>query len=174
MANALAIRNGPNIEDVLRLPLMSKVRVYRENKGWSGPYKLVAYDGNGTEYTVDVNGKNIRFRVTSVRFYYRNEYTAEPKSAETEDSSNESNKSGDEDYRSKESEKPNNPKPRRRGRSSGSKNKPKVNPKNAYTHNTADKFKNGDPSVWQYLLEFFIRSRIIPDDSTIPSNLEKK
>jgi hypothetical protein len=174
MANALAIRNGPNIENVLRLPFMSEIRVYREDKGWSGFYKLVAHDGNGTECTVDVNGKNTRFRVTSVRPYYRNEHTAEPKPAETEDLNNESDKPGDEDYRFKESEKPNNPKPRRRERPSGSKNKPKVNPKNAYTHNTTDTFENGDPSVWQYLLEFFTGSKITPDDSTIPADFEKK
>jgi hypothetical protein len=83
---------------------------------------------------------------------------AEPKPAETGDSSNESDKPGDEDYRPEESEKPNTPKPRRRGRPPGSKNKP----------------KHGDPSVWQYLLEFFIGSRITPNDSTIPADFEKK
>jgi hypothetical protein len=174
MANALAIRNGPNIEDVLRLPLMFEIRVYRENKSWSGPYKLIAYDGNRTECTVDVNGKNIRFRVTSVRPYYHNEHTAEPKPAKTEDSNDESDKPGDKNYRPKESEKPNTPKLRRRKRPPGSKNKPKVNPKNVHTHNTANIFKNGDPLVWQYLLKFFIGSKITPNDSTISANFEKK
>jgi hypothetical protein len=135
---------------------------------------LVAYNGNGTKYTVDVNGKNIKFRVISVRPYYHDEHTAEPKSAKTEDSNNESDKPGDEDYRPKKSEKPNTSKPRRRGRSPGSKNKPKVNPKNAYTYNIANTFKNGDPSVWQYLLEFFTGSRITPDNSTILANFKEK
>jgi hypothetical protein len=174
MANALAIRNGPNIKNVLRLPLMFEVRVYREDKGWSGPYKLVAHDGNGTECTVNVNGKNTRFRVTSVQPYYRDEYTAKPKPAETENSNNESDKPGDEDYRPKESEKPNTPKLRRRGRPPGSKNKPKVNPKNAHTYNIANTFKDKNPSIWQYLLEFFTGSKITPDDSMIPADLEEK
>jgi hypothetical protein len=174
VANVLAIRNGLNIEDMLRLPLMSKVRIYRENKGWSGSYKLVAYDGNGTECTVDVNGKNTRFRVISVRFYYCNEYIAEPKPAETEDSSDENDKPGDEDYRPEESEKPNTPKLRRRGRPPGSKNKPKVNSKNAHTYNIADTFEDKNPSIWQYLLEFFTGSRITPDDFTIFADFEEK
>jgi hypothetical protein len=68
----------------------------------------------------------------------------------------------------------NTPKLRRRERPSGSKNKPKVNPKNAHTHNTANIFEDENPLVWQYLLKFFIGSRITPDDSTISANFEEK
>jgi hypothetical protein len=31
--SALAARNGPNVEDVLQLPLQSEIRVYREKRG---------------------------------------------------------------------------------------------------------------------------------------------
>jgi hypothetical protein len=104
--------------------LQNEVRVYREKHGWIGPYKLIALNNNGNACTINVNGKITDFRITSVRPYHRDEHTVElfPVPDFSDDNS------ADENYRS-------NPKPelgrlfvsvpRRRGRSPGSKNKPK-------------------------------------------------
>lgn len=43
--HALAMRNGPSTEAILNLPLQSSVRVWREKKGWKGPYTLLSVDG---------------------------------------------------------------------------------------------------------------------------------
>jgi hypothetical protein len=43
--DALAMRNGPDTKITLDLPLQSDVRVWREKRGWKGPYKLIAIDG---------------------------------------------------------------------------------------------------------------------------------
>ena len=43
--DVLGMRNGPNTSTTLNLPLQSEVRVWREKGGWSGPYKLIAIDG---------------------------------------------------------------------------------------------------------------------------------
>ena len=42
--DALGMRNGPNTSTTLNLLLQSKVCVWREKKGWRGPYKLIAID----------------------------------------------------------------------------------------------------------------------------------
>jgi len=34
----LGMRNGPNTSTTLDLPLQSKVHIWREKGGWSGPY----------------------------------------------------------------------------------------------------------------------------------------
>src|SRR5947209_16136979 len=40
--DALAIHNGPDVADVLQLPILSSVKVWQEGKGWTGPYTLLA------------------------------------------------------------------------------------------------------------------------------------
>lgn len=45
VANALAMRNGPNVTETLSLPLYSEVLVYREKRGWTGPWKLLVMEG---------------------------------------------------------------------------------------------------------------------------------
>ncbi|KAI1430907.1 hypothetical protein GGR50DRAFT_700807 [Xylaria sp. CBS 124048] len=54
--DALNTRNGPNILDRLpaSLPLGSQVLVYRENKGWTGPHKVVAVSDKTV--TVEASG----------------------------------------------------------------------------------------------------------------------
>jgi len=42
---ALAARNGPDMAPTISLPLQSQVRVWRENKGWQGPFTLIATAG---------------------------------------------------------------------------------------------------------------------------------
>ena len=66
--DALAMRNGPNTESVLQLPLQSDVRVFREKKGWTGPYKLLAIDGETC--TIDIDRRYIQFRSTVIKPYY--------------------------------------------------------------------------------------------------------
>ena len=43
---ALNARNGPDDGTVLALPLRSEVLVWREKKGWRGPYKVAAIKGH--------------------------------------------------------------------------------------------------------------------------------
>ena len=43
--NALNTRNGPDTSLVHDLPLNSKVLVYRENKGWTGPHPMLNITG---------------------------------------------------------------------------------------------------------------------------------
>jgi hypothetical protein len=121
MINALTARNGPNVKNVLQLPLQSEVRVYREKRDWTGSYKLIAHNNDGTACIINVNGKITNFRVTSVRSYYRNEHTEIPSPVSDLSDDN----SADEDCRP-EPEKPTATIPRRRGRPPGSKNKPKI------------------------------------------------
>ncbi|KAK6224925.1 hypothetical protein QIS74_03252 [Colletotrichum tabaci] len=68
---AINTRNGPNIQKVLSLPIQSEVLVWRENKGWTGPYEIQGIDG----YTVTVKMVNgpTQFRATHVKPYFREE-----------------------------------------------------------------------------------------------------
>src|SRR6267378_3464656 len=62
--DALAMRNGPNTEPLLILPLQSDVRVWREKDGWNGPYKLLAM--NGQTCTIQMPYGPTNFRSTVV------------------------------------------------------------------------------------------------------------
>ncbi|VCU40782.1 Bgt-50623 [Blumeria graminis f. sp. tritici] len=64
------MRNGPNTEETLQLPLQSEVRVYREKEKWIGPFTLLTTDGQTC--TVEINGKLVEFRSTCVKKYLRN------------------------------------------------------------------------------------------------------
>lgn len=66
VAEALATRNGPH-SIAPALPLQSLVRVWREGKGWRGPFTLLAVDGENC--TIDANGPRT-FRSTSVKPYH--------------------------------------------------------------------------------------------------------
>jgi hypothetical protein len=61
---------------IVDLPLQSDVRVWRENKGWKGPYKLLAT--NGETYTIDILHGPTNFRSTVVRPYYTEEGQVRP------------------------------------------------------------------------------------------------
>ncbi|KAF2741607.1 putative integrase, partial [Sporormia fimetaria CBS 119925] len=71
VSDALGMRNGPSISDTLELPLQSEVKVWREKKGWRGPFVLLARDSNTC--TVDINGKPTNFRITVVKPYHRDD-----------------------------------------------------------------------------------------------------
>jgi hypothetical protein len=116
---ALATRNGPDITDVLQLPIPSNVKVWRENNGWSGPHQMVATDNDKKTVIVVINDKQVAFRITAVRPYHADDTTVIAPPAEGEnkvDSDNDFNPI---------MEKPV-PK-RKRGRPPGSKNKRKIN-----------------------------------------------
>jgi hypothetical protein len=68
---ALNIRNGPDpaAYSLMDLPLQSKMRVWRENGGWQGPFRVIAH--NGQNVTLELfNGPAI-FRFTMVASYHR-------------------------------------------------------------------------------------------------------
>jgi hypothetical protein len=69
--DALAMRNRPNVEPLLALPLQSDVRVWREKDGWNGPYKLLAMDGQTC--TIQMPHGPTNFRSTVVKPYYAEE-----------------------------------------------------------------------------------------------------
>ncbi|KAI9035080.1 uncharacterized protein KD926_004645 [Aspergillus affinis] len=73
--DALAMRNSPSTITTLNLPLQSDVRVWREKGGWKGSYKLLAVDGETC--TVDMLYGPTKFRSTVVNPYYREEFLEE-------------------------------------------------------------------------------------------------
>ena len=72
--DALNTRNGPSSAATLNLAIQSEVRVWREKKEgkrarWTGPYTLLAVEGETC--TVQVNDKAVNFRATVVKPYHR-------------------------------------------------------------------------------------------------------
>jgi hypothetical protein len=120
MAKALATRNGPSVAEVAQLPLQNKIRVWRKNDGWANPYKLITHNNSGNACIINVNGKPTNFRIISIRFYHRNEYTTKITPKNISDNSHNTN----DEYHTKSAE------PialkRKRERPSGSKNNPKI------------------------------------------------
>lgn len=73
---ALNSRNGVTPRDVLNLPLKSEILVWRENKGWTGPYELQAVKGQ--DVVIETENGPVTFRATSAKPYYRTEATVPP------------------------------------------------------------------------------------------------
>ena len=69
--DALGMRNGPNTEPTLRLPIQSDVRVWRENIGWTGPFKLL--DITGETCRIDMPHGPVNYRTTCVKPYFTDE-----------------------------------------------------------------------------------------------------
>ena len=67
--DALGIKNGLNTLITLNLPLQSEVRVWHKKKGWRGPYKLIAI--NGQTCTIQMPYGPTQFRLTVVKPYYK-------------------------------------------------------------------------------------------------------
>ncbi|KAF1360357.1 hypothetical protein EJ07DRAFT_165511 [Lizonia empirigonia] len=105
--DALATRNGPNVIETLQLPIQSSVKVWRENRGWTGPHTLIAMNDDLTAAIVDP--------------YHRNNSTVIPR----DDDDNDGCGDADDDEFIPETE---GPPPRKRGRPKGSKNKPNPAP----------------------------------------------
>lgn len=64
---ALRQRNGPQIDAILDTPVGRKMLVWRENKGWKGPYQLLAIQGHTC--MLKLESGPTPFRVTSVKPY---------------------------------------------------------------------------------------------------------
>jgi len=77
---ALRMRNGPNTAATIDLPLMAEVLVWRENKGWKGPYKLLAI--NGETCTLEMPDGPKDFRSTSVKPYLTEELSSDQEELE--------------------------------------------------------------------------------------------
>lgn len=67
--DALNTRNGPDITEVLSLPLQSEVLIFREKDKWDGPFKLLAIE-NPNVVVETANGP-VTFRATLAKPYYR-------------------------------------------------------------------------------------------------------
>jgi len=116
--DALAIRNGPNITPTLQLSPNDDVIVWRENGGWTGPFKMLSIDD--TTATVEMPYGSTNFRTTVVKPYHRDETTdvsqAAPPDVTDRDNDSDYNPTADVTVK------------RGRGRPKGSKNKPKATP----------------------------------------------
>ena len=77
VTDALRERNGPNVIDVMNLPLNSKVMVFRERPGKKSghqtrPYTLLRVDK--TTYTVEVNSRSVNFLIIKLRVFHEDLY----------------------------------------------------------------------------------------------------
>jgi hypothetical protein len=68
---ALNTRNGPDpaAYSPMDLLLQSEVRVWRENGGWQGPFRVVAHDGQNV--TLELPNGLATFRFTMIAPYHR-------------------------------------------------------------------------------------------------------
>jgi hypothetical protein len=81
---AINTRNGPNTHEVLTMPLGSEVMIWREKKGWLGPYEIKGIEGRDV-IVEDVNGP-LKLRCTHVKPYYRaKQIEEEPRGEEEEE-----------------------------------------------------------------------------------------
>jgi len=65
ITDALRQRNGPRVDEVHELPINSKVWVWREDKGWTGPHTLLTVDRETC--TVQTQTGTGKFRTTVVK-----------------------------------------------------------------------------------------------------------
>jgi hypothetical protein len=72
--SALHHRNGPDTTSVHDLPLNSEVLIWRESGNWTGPYRLLAVEGETCR--VQLSSGPTSFRTTSVKPYFRSETTS--------------------------------------------------------------------------------------------------
>ncbi|KAI0991551.1 hypothetical protein K3495_g16636, partial [Podosphaera aphanis] len=116
---------------VLNLPLQSDVIVWREAKGWKGPYKLVGLDIDHQECVIEMPYGPTTFRATAVKPYFSEEEEKEKETEKPETISDLDSDSQDtDDYSPSQNDKtigkttvPVNQLKRGRGRPKGSKNK---------------------------------------------------
>ena len=67
--DAINTRNGPSNADITSLPLRSEVLVWRENRGWQGPYQILSIDDQ--DVVLDLPNGPTTFRSTSLKPYFR-------------------------------------------------------------------------------------------------------
>ena len=82
------MRNGPNTDRILDLPLLSEVITYREKEDnrkprWSGPFKLISREGHNC--VVETPNRPITLRSTSMKPYYADEAIPSEKPMEDTD-----------------------------------------------------------------------------------------
>ena len=94
------------------------MKVWRENRGWTGPHTLIAMNDDLTAAIVDVDGRQATFRITSVQTYHCDDSTVVPRHNDDCEDTNDGEFTPDTDG----------PPRRKRGRPKGSKNKPKPAP----------------------------------------------
>jgi len=66
---ALHHYNRPNTTLIYDLPLNSKVLMWRKSGNWTGPYRLLAVEGETCR--VQLPNRPISFRSTSIKPYFR-------------------------------------------------------------------------------------------------------
>jgi hypothetical protein len=74
--DAQSMRNGPDITETVRLPLQSSVKVWREKKGWAGPFSLLSVTGKTC--IVQLPSGPTSFRTTVVKPFYTEEIAEVP------------------------------------------------------------------------------------------------
>ncbi|OXV09105.1 hypothetical protein Egran_03132, partial [Elaphomyces granulatus] len=67
ITDALRQRNGPQTDRIHELPINSRVWVWRENRGWTGPHTLLSTEGETCN--VQLPSGPVRFRTTVVKPY---------------------------------------------------------------------------------------------------------
>ncbi|KAI1006957.1 hypothetical protein K3495_g1266 [Podosphaera aphanis] len=117
---ALRMRNGPDVSKTLQLSPNDDVLVWREKDNWTGPFKILAIDGN--KCTVDLPHGPTEFRSTAVKPYHTDDF-AEKKPSEDNHSDNAEAIDVEEDEWTPLDYNPTEPVRRGRGRPKGLKNK---------------------------------------------------
>ena len=141
ISDGLDTRNGPNTLETLNLPLQSEVKVWREPGRWTGPYILMARDGETC--MVNINGRATSFRTTVVKPFHRDESTEDP--AIDPDDDNDTPDPIPDDNRDAEWTPDRAHTRKKRGRPIGSKNKTKTTTTNI--HLTAKELADQELSV---------------------------
>ena len=112
----------------MELLIINDVYIWRENKGQTGPYKLLAFNYKKTAAIINIKGYQATFRITSVRPYYSDNTTLLPPNRKAKKYLSDDHLSDDEYTPITEKAliaAKKTPIGRRRGRLKGSKNKPK-------------------------------------------------
>ncbi|HEY2455482.1 MAG TPA: hypothetical protein VGI71_23255 [Scandinavium sp.] len=122
--DALTMRNGPNTTVTTRLPPNSDVRVWRDKANWTGPFKLIASDGETC--TVQMPYGPTNFRSTVVKPYYTNGTSLSPNAHPEDDSDKDTPETGNNAELDTDQQQEQPIARRGRGRPKGSKNKSKT------------------------------------------------
>jgi hypothetical protein len=122
--DALTMRNGPNTTVTTRLPPNSDVRVWREKANWTGPFKLIAIDGETC--TVQMPYGPTNFRSTVVKPYYTNGTSPSPNAHPEDDFDKDTPETGNSAELDTDQQQEQPIARRGRGRPKGSKNKSKI------------------------------------------------
>ncbi|POS85141.1 hypothetical protein EPUL_004318 [Erysiphe pulchra] len=87
--DALKMRNGSITSELKDVPPNGQVLVWRENKEWTGPYKLIRIEGE--DCIVQVGDHMPKFRSTSVKPYYSDKNAPNSNKTPLDEEPNENN-----------------------------------------------------------------------------------